>query len=307
MAEPFQLETSVVFLVFNRPEHTQRVFGEIRRARPPRLYVVGDGPRADRPDDVSRVNEVREIIARGVDWPCAVHTNYAERNLGCGRRVSSGLDWVFAQEQEAIVLEDDCLPDPTFFRFCAELLARYRDDMRIAQIAGCSFQEQVQGGLPSYYFSRYPHCWGWATWRRAWRLYDHSMQAWQSDRGGDWFAEYVKDREERKYWEKRFDDTLRGKMDSWAYRWTIAVWRERCSGILPYRNLVANIGIGTGSTHTDGSDRMGPQPLAPMLFPLAHPTGFERDTTADDRTGRLMFRLPSLDSRVRHRLRKIFG
>jgi len=300
------LETPVAFMVFNRPQCTRRVFEAIRQARPPRLFVVGDGPRPGHPQDASRVEAVRAIVAQNIDWPCVVRTDYAEKNLGCARRISSGLNWVFAKEEEAIILEDDCLPDPSFFRFCAELLARYRDDTRVAQIAGSSFQESVREDAPSYYFSRYPHCWGWATWRRAWRLYDHSMQAWQRERRGVWLAEHITDEDERKYWRKRFDQTLRGKMDSWAYRWTAAIWREGCVGVQPYHNLVSNIGMGADATHTEGFD-VGLLPASSMRFPLVHPEGLMRDEAADDRTSRRVFRLPPLSLRIRHRLWKIFG
>ena len=172
----FQLSTPVAFIIFNRPDTTARVFAEIAKARPPKLLVVGDGPRANRDGEADRVAEARAII-KNVDWPCEVLTNFSTPNLGCKKRVSSGIDWIFEQVEEAIILEDDCLPDPSFFQFCEEMLARYRHDDRIAMISGDNF---LFGQVPvpeSYYFSRYCHIWGWASWRRAWKDYDVNIPA----------------------------------------------------------------------------------------------------------------------------------
>ena len=156
-------KSPVAFLVFNRPETTRRVFAEIAKARPRKLLLVADGPRRQLPDEHARCREVRQIVS-GVDWDCEILTNYSEDNLGCVVRVSTGIDWVFTQVEDAIILEDDCLPHPTFFRFCDEMLEMYRVDDRIMTISGDNFQFGRRRWNYSYYFSRYPHIWGWATW-----------------------------------------------------------------------------------------------------------------------------------------------
>src|SRR5579871_4386735 len=167
----WKLTTPVALIVFNRPDTTRQVFQEIRRVRPPVLLVVADGPRRDHPEDEQLCRETR-AVAEEVDWPCQVLTEYSDVNLGCRHRPASGLDWVFSQVEEAIILEDDCVPHPSFFRFCSELLSRYRDDARIGTIAGTNVQGGRKRGGASYYFSKYPTIWGWASWRRAWALYD---------------------------------------------------------------------------------------------------------------------------------------
>lgn len=178
----FKLTTPVAFIIFNRPDTTERVFAEIAKAKPQKLLVVGDGARANRNVEVAKVAACRAIIER-VDWPCEVLTNFSEINLGCKVRVSSGLDWVFEQVEEAIILEDDCLPDPTFFRFCQEMLARYRDDQRIGMISGDNLQFGRRQNDESYYFTKYVHIWGWATWRDRWRdSYDVNLKKWPSIR-----------------------------------------------------------------------------------------------------------------------------
>ncbi|MGC1799486.1 MAG: hypothetical protein WA701_03795, partial [Solirubrobacterales bacterium] len=188
----WEFRTPVAMLIFNRPETTARVFERVREARPPKLLVVADGPRADRPGEAGRCREARAVV-EAVDWPCELMTDYSEVNLGCGKRISSGLDWVFDSVEEAIVLEDDCLPHPSFFRFCEELLKRYRAEERVVHVSGDNFQSAGRAGgavgrllrlagrswSPSYYFSRYAHVWGWASWRRAWSDYDFEMTAWR--------------------------------------------------------------------------------------------------------------------------------
>lgn len=299
------LETPLVFIVFNRPETTRRVWERICAARPKRLFVIADGPRSDRAADQERCATVRQIVEE-IHWPCEVSREYSTPNLGAAVRVSSGLNWVFGQVEEAIILEDDCLPDPTFFPFCAELLTRYRDEPQVAQIAGCSFQGENHDGRTSYYFSRYPHGWGWATWRRAWTHYDHSMQAWKNQRGGDWLAQCISDTAERRIWEQSFDATLTGKVDAWDYRWVLAVWLAHGMCIQPYRNLISNIGFGANATHTQGGSPWDSLPLSPMSFPLVHPADFSRDEAADERTGRLVFRPFSWPARVARRLTHFF-
>ncbi|MCW5549112.1 MAG: hypothetical protein KIT44_09130, partial [Opitutaceae bacterium] len=168
MPEDARAVTPVALLVFNRPELTMRLLSVIRSVRPAKLYVVADGPRVNHPGDAAACEAVRELIRTQVDWPCELHKDYATSNLGCGRRVSSGIDWVLGRENEAVFLEDDCVPHPTFFRFCTELLERYRDNERVAQICGSRIIAEQPGQSASYSFSRYGPVWGWATWRRAW-------------------------------------------------------------------------------------------------------------------------------------------
>jgi len=272
--------TSVACIVFNRPQCTAKTFAVLREQRPSKLFIIADGPRAGHPTDPERCAEVREIVSH-VDWPCEVNRNYADANLGLKRRVSSGLNWVFDQAERAIVLEDDCVAHPDFFRFCDVLLDRYADDKRIAVITGNNFQEGRKRGEAAYYFSKYNHCWGWASWRRAWRLYDGDLSFWPDWRNSvDWIRK-IPDRVERGYWRRVFDRVRAGEIDSWAYPWTASVWRHGGLTATPNVNLVSNIGFGPDSTHTASSD----SPLAGMatqeLGELTHPKVIEADTAAD--------------------------
>ena len=220
-----------------------------------------------------------------IDWDCCVITNYAETNLGVRRRISSGLTWVFEQVEEAIILEDDCLPDFTFFRFCAELLERYRDDERLAVISGDNFQGGRKRASYSYYFSRYNHCWGWATWQRAWQFYDDTMQTWPEVRDTTWLADILdNDRAAIRYWMDIFERVYAGKIDSWAYPWTFSCWTQGGLTALPNTNLVSNIGFGIEATHTRGRPSKVSLPVQAMEFPLRHPPVIIRDAVADQYT-----------------------
>src|SRR6266480_8001684 len=176
-----RLTTPVVFIIFNRPTPTAKVFAAIQAARPPKLFVIADGPRANVASDRDNCAAARVIVDL-VDWPCEVAKRFANANLGLRRNVAEGLDWVFAQSERAIILEDDCLPDPSFFPFCEELLERYHDDATVGMICGTNLapRETATNDAASYYFSRYCYIWGWATWRRAWRCYDREMTEWPS-------------------------------------------------------------------------------------------------------------------------------
>jgi len=298
-----QMRTPVTFLIFNRPDTTERVFEAIRQARPPKLLVVADGPRADRPGEAEKCAAARAIIER-VDWECEVLTNYSDVNLGCKLRVSSGLSWVFDTVEEAIILEDDCLPHPTFFRFCEELLDRYRHDERIMAISGNNFQFGRRRTEYSYYFSRYNHCWGWASWRRAWQQYDIEMKLWPTIREGNWLRDILDDEQAVKYWQAIFQSTYDGVINSWAYRWTFSCWVQGGLSVIPAGNLVSNIGFNVEATHTTSNSKLANMLLEAMKFSLLHPSFIIRDVSADNFTQNTVFRLSTL-TRIKQRAKNI--
>jgi len=298
------MKTAVAFIVFKRPDVTRQVLAAIRAARPPILFVIADGPREGRTGEAEKCAEVRRVIEAGIDWPCEVVRIYAEENLGCARRVSSGLEEVFRRVEEAIILEDDCLPDPTFFPFCETLLDYYRTDERVAQIAGCNFfPESFKDVTGSYCFSRYPHCWGWATWRRAWRHYDHTMRSWKTEREAGWKLR-VERASERLVWAACFDAVSREALDSWAYRWTAAMWARGAWSVTPAQNLVTNLGFDRDATHTVGGI-WGNRKRAAMRFPLIHPAEMKRHEAADALVGRLVFEPPGIGLRLQRLIRRI--
>ena len=281
----------IIFLIFNRPQMTDRVFARIREAQPSQLFVVADGPRADRADDKEKCEKTRKIV-ESVDWDCEVFRNFSDINLGCKARVASGISWAFERVDRAIVLEDDCLPDSTFFQFCSELLEYYRDDERIMAISGDNFQFGRKRTKDSYYFSRYPHCWGWATWKRAWRYYDVDMKLWPQAKQENRLKGILYSRTAIGYWHNAFQKTYDGSVDTWDRAWTLTCWLQNGLCILPNANLVSNIGFTAEGTHlTYEHSPFSCMPTEEMSFPLRHPSMILRNAQADEFTQSYQFGL----------------
>jgi hypothetical protein len=248
------LKTPVVFLIFRRPDLTARVFETIRQAQPAKLLIVADGARNE--EEAILCQQTRAVTEQ-IDWDCEVLRNYSDVNLGCRQRISSGITWTFEQVEEAIILEDDCLPHPSFFSYCENLLDYYRDDERIMVISGDNFQDGNQRTPYSYYFSKYNHCWGWATWRRAWKHWHFNPETWIEFRDTGLIKFICDDSYEEKYWTQVFNTLfLEGKPNTWDYPWTFACWSQSGLTALPNVNLVSNIGFGAGGTHTFGDSHL---------------------------------------------------
>jgi hypothetical protein len=276
----FQLKTPVALLIFNRPETTERVFNAIAHAKPTKLLVVADGPRAGRQGEAERCARTRAIIDR-VDWDCEVLTNFADQNMGCKMRVATGIDWVFEQVEEAIILEDDCLPEQSFFRFCQEMLDRYRNHPRVGMVTGGNLQFGQQRGQASYYFSRYSHIWGWATWRRAWQLYEREIPQWPAFRDQSWLDQLFDTKGEREYWRASFQLVHEGKLDTWDCSWTFTTLTHGLLQVVPNFNLISNIGFGPEATHTHAIGIHANMPTTPLGFPLKHPEFILANSQAD--------------------------
>lgn len=269
----------ILFLVFNRLETTQRVFEAIRQAKPPRLYIAADGPRDNIQGEASKVEAVREYVMSHIDWLCEVKTLFRKKNLGCKVAVSSAIDWFFEHEEEGIILEDDCLPDASFFPFCAELLERYRLDDCVMMISGVNSHKSAVSS-DSYYFSRYCNIWGWATWRRAWKHYDVTMRCWSDMRSKGILKGFSL--EGKLYWSWGFDEVVAGRINSWDYQWVFACWQNRGLAVVPTVNLVRNIGFGSDGTHTKKDEHnLGRLQVGRIERPLRHPKNIVVDFLAD--------------------------
>lgn len=296
----------IALFVYNRPYHTRKSFAAIRAERPSRLLIIADGPRPGYPSDNKNCQEVREIL-ENIDWPCEIDRNYADKNLGLKARVSSGLDWVFQQVDRAIILEDDCVPHPDFFTFCTNLLDYYESDDRVSVITGNNFQNNKQRGNASYYFSKYNNCWGWATWSRAWQLYQGDIPFWPDWQKSKAWKKLLPDRLERKYWSSIFDQVKREEIDSWAYPWTASVWFSGGLTATPNVNLVSNIGFGAESTHCRDPDSHLANIATHAMGKISHPEFVTQDIRADKflfdhRYGGANFRLKN---RIFRLLRKV--
>lgn len=275
------LQTAVLFLVFNRPDTTAQVFEAIRKARPPRLYVAADGARPDRIGESEKVVSVREI-ATAVDWPCEVVTLFRDENLGCKYAVSGAISWFFKQEEQGIILEDDCLPSQSFFWFCEELLEQFKENTQIMSICGTNINKTIKL-LDDYYFSVYALMWGWATWRRAWNFHDLELQNWPKNK----ISQSIVKRNsftkiEILTWTQTLDRTYNKHIDTWDYQWIYSCWLNNGLTVAPRNNLIRNLGFSDQATHTAAYDPIRSNlTLQEQKYPLRHPQHQEINIEAD--------------------------
>lgn len=260
----------VLFLVFNRPAHTKAALERLREVQPPRLYVHCDGPRPTSVTDSERITAVREIVHTGIDWPCEVFTLFRETNFGLRQGVYGAISWFFKAEEHGIILEDDCLPDPSFFPFCAELLDRYQHDESVMHIGGSNLVEELTVTLPSsYVFSRFSFVWGWAGWRRAWEKMRLDLE--HLDQFNT-ISDYIPGKMAQAYMLKKFKATQEGRNNSWAYAWFYSILINNGFCIVPTVNLVQNTGVGEeGATNTTETNQAARRGARTMHFPLRHP------------------------------------
>ncbi|MGZ3884921.1 MAG: glycosyltransferase family 9 protein, partial [Bacteroidia bacterium] len=269
-----------MFLIFNRPELTQAVFSRIREIKPKFLFVAADGPRKGNYADAISCGLTRDIINQ-VDWECELKLLYREENLGCGKAVSGAITWFFGQVEKGIILEDDCLPRHSFFRFCEEMLDRYASDEHVFHIGGVNFQNGIQRGNGSYYFSAIPHIWGWATWRRAWAKYDFNTRDFGLFNRNDRIKQYYDHPAITGFWLKTFQAMHRHAIDTWDHQWTFAILNNAALSITPNVNMVSNIGFGADATHTTAVNQYADVAAKDIRFPLRHPNEISQDKAAD--------------------------
>jgi hypothetical protein len=248
----YQTKSPVLFLIFNRPDTTLQVFEQIRLAKPSKLYVAADGFRSEKIEEEALCKETRSILNQ-IDWDCDVKTLFRDKNLGCKYAVSSAIDWFFENEEQGIILEDDCLPHNDFFQFCDKLLEKYQNDHRIMHIGGTNFHSNVQWGAATYYFSNLVNVWGWASWRRAWQKYNVELQDYTAIDSFENFNKIFGHKLIANCWATIFQRLIDKKINTWDYQWTITVMLNNGLSIMPNLNLIQNIGFGENATHTKNS------------------------------------------------------
>jgi hypothetical protein len=280
----------ILFTVFNRPEPTEKVFQKIRQQQPLYLYIAADGPRPHAPTDAENCAKTRAIMDT-IDWPCTVKTRYLEINLGCGKAMSQAITWFFEQVEYGVILEDDCLPEDSFFPYCEALLHYYKDDPRIGVINGNSFLPESTQIPNSYYFSRFPHIWGWASWRRVWQHYDFTLNDWPKDKKNNWLATIFDTWTTNYYWKHILEAVYTGALDTWDYQLAFTCFKKRFLCIVPEHNLITNIGFGiTNATHTQNKhNKWAQMNVRPMAFPLRHPEKVIQNPIYDRYTQKQLF------------------
>jgi hypothetical protein len=272
--------TPILFLIFNRPEITQSVFEEIKKQKPKYLYVAADGARPNVVEDIEKCKATRKLVINSIDWDCEVKTLFRDENLGCGIAVSKAITWFFENVEQGIILEDDCLPHPSFFGYCETLLERYKEDEQVFTIGGSNLQNGKKIGETSYFFSNYAYVWGWASWRRAWNSYDFNLKQLEAYKEKEFIKRIDNRTVFKNYWMSIYERTANKEIDTWDYQLTFAVWNNRSVTIVPNVNLISNIGFGKEATHTTGSS-----PFAKMetrdIGKLIHPKLIQVDKNAD--------------------------
>jgi len=303
---PSPLTTPVLFLIFNRLDTTQKVFNAIRQAKPKQLFVAADGPRPDKEGEIEKCQKARQI-ATSVDWDCEVKTLFRDKNLGCKIAVSSAIDWFFENVEEGIILEDDCLPSQSFFWFCQELLKYYRDDTRIMMISGNNFQFGKIRGEGSYYFSKYAHIWGWATWKRAWKYFDANMKSFEKFKTENQIDNIFNLKQQKKYWMKIFQLVYDGEIDTWDYIWVFFCFINNGLCIMPNVNLVSNIGFNKEALHTKDENSILSKMKTEEITEIIHPNFILPDQEADNLDSKLSFSNISIFKRIKNKMLRIIS
>lgn len=278
------MNTPILYLVFNRPDLVKKSFKKIQELKPKRLFIAGDGPREGFEEDKKKCKEVKEIISNGICWDCEVNYLYREINLGCGIAVSEAISWFFENVEEGIILEDDCLPDISFFPFCEELLQRYRGNKKIYHISGSNWQRGCKRGKADYYFSHFPGVWGWATWKDRWKLYKFDI----FEDEDDWrlveknLPLLTSSKMEAEFHKNCFKACEGNKIDTWDYQWRFTVFRNKGICIFPNKNLVSNLGHGEDATHTLNKNHWRSNlETEEIRFPIIHPKRIKISKKAD--------------------------
>nr|WKN40032.1 nucleotide-diphospho-sugar transferase [Tunicatimonas sp. TK19036] len=301
----YSRETPVLFVIFNRPEKTKHSFEAIRAAQPKKLFIAADGPRETSPTDAENCKKTRAVVDT-IDWDCEVKTLFRDKNSGgSGQGVSSAIHWFFDHVEAGIILEDDCVPNLSFFFFCEEMLKKYQDDQRVMHICGSNFLFGKTIGDGSYYYSRVINVWGWATWKRAWQHFDYDMKIFPK------FVEYntINHLYASKTIQKEYLRTFQNAYDNtwkcWDRRWMLAVYANNGVSVVPNYNLVANIGYGEGASAEYYEDDISINMPTAELNEIVHPSFFIIDREADEHYHLKIFTHPPLPKRIKRKLKKI--
>lgn len=287
-------QTPILLIIFKRLDTTLQVFEKIREIKPTQLFIAADGPRLDVADEAKKCEETRSIIDQ-VDWECEVKTLFRDENLGCGLGPSQAISWFFDQVEQGIILEDDCLPDASFFPFCEEMLEKYKYDTRMMHIGGTNHHMGKKFGNASYFFSRINSSWGWATWRRAWKYFDYEMKQFETFKKQGKMYDIFSNEEVATFKVQKFEAGYQNIVKGvWDYQWQFAFLCQSGIAIMPNKNLVKNIGFGVDATHTTQVDDKYTQNihLEKLEFPLTHPEFVIVDQSADENLYNQWYKAP---------------
>ena len=270
----------ILLLVFNRPKNIKKIIKVLEKIKPTKIYISSDGPRKNNLYDEILCRKTKDNLLK-IRWKCSIKKKYLISNQGCRKAVSNGISWFFKNENHGIILEDDCIPNLDFFKFCSINLKKYENSKKIGTITGNNFQKKTNI-KETYYYSKYPHCWGWATWRRSWKIYNKKISFWPYYKNTNKWKNFFSSSIEQRYWTKIFNQIYKRKIDSWAYPWSLCLWKNNLLTITPSMNLVKNIGFGKGATHTTSKQDDQKYKLNKLPKKWQIPKNVHQNTLADE-------------------------
>jgi len=287
----------VLFLIFNRLDTTKQVFEKIREAAPLKLYIASDGPRNNREGEDEKVKTVREYVIKSTDWNCDVKTLFREENLGCGKGPADAIKWFFEQVEMGIILEDDCVPSLSFFPYCEELLKKYHYNNSIYHIAGNNPLTLTKNYKDeSYYFARIQHCWGWASWKRAWDYYSYDILELDDFINKQKIKKIFNQKIVQDYWIDIFRNMQEHKTDAWDYQWTYAIFKKGGLCINPTKNLITNIGFNSDATHTLDNNSIFNNQERFEIDTIIHPKNIKIKTSLLNKINKIAFGINCYDA-----------
>ena len=273
-----QKKCAILLIIFNRPDTTQVVFDVIKKAKPNKLYIADDAPRSNYENDKILCDQAKKIT-EVIDWDCNVKRLYQNKNIGCSLGPQAAFNWFFLHEKEGIILEDDCVPDLSFFNFASQMLEEFRNNKKIISINGSNLGFELKNG-DSYFFSRYMNMWGWATWADRANAIDYQLNSWKTEKNHLIYL-HIKMRNSffdfdinwYRYWQHKFDLTVSQKnITWWDWQWIWHQTKYNMLSIIPSVNLVSNIGFNENATHTKETQNPASNlKISTLLFPISHP------------------------------------
>lgn len=289
------MEKAVVVIIYNRADKVTQLMSALRKVEPKKIYLIADGPKRESAHDSSLTSEAQRAFWNELSWDCEVFTNISKHNMGCGNRISSGLDWVFSQVEEAIIVEDDCIPSEDFFKFCDEMLDTFQNNSEIGTISGSNFLPSGFVSNSDFFVSNFTHVWGWATWRRTWENYSFEIKAWPKERKKIFDKLPTLNNRSRRYWSLAFDAVRLGAVDTWDYQLILMMWRHGLKSIVPASSLVQNIGFDRQATNTLIKSRKSLVEISRLNWPLRSPDDLEVLSRADECTVRAQYEVGGLE------------
>ena len=287
-----QFETPILIIIYNRPDLAKKVIRLVQRIKPKRLFIAADGPKSNNLIEIKKCQDSRNI-SKTIDWDCELKTLFQKTNLGCGKGPATAITWFFNHVEEGIILEDDCIPDLSFFLFCQDLLKKYKNNDRIMHISGSNFQFGIQRGDGSYYFSRYAEVWGWATWERAWQHFDYDLNFYQSFVKSGVIKKTFSNKRVQNYWLRKLNYVFNTRnVDIWDFQWLFAIWHNQGLSITPNQNLVSNQGFRKDGTHTFHKGYPTSNIKSKQLESIKYIKNIEIDCKADELSFTMRYDVP---------------